>query len=362
VVKLDRLVAVVFAFLVASAAAATLAHGQTVYPATVTGVTDGDTLTARLADGRELTVRLIGIDAPEPTECGGSDARAALVSLADGQAVELESDPSVQQLDRFGRSWFYVDRADGLDVGFDLVRRGWVAVVSDPPFARLRGYLDAEQESFDGVWAECDGDFHLTRAEQRRELAGSAKEFVRRYYRRLSNDQFRTAWRMLGGPVKRKLGYGYRTWRTSHRGSIGVSTRAGRARVSGGRVVVSVRLRSRDRDVCDGRAVAQRFAGSVVVASRDDSFAVVKFRIRKVGGGTPRLSKSQCPPPPPPPETGSDGGPDCQGYDPCLTPGSDYDCSGGEGDGPRYIEGPVYVGGSDPYDLDGDGDGVACES
>lgn len=51
----------------------------------------------------------------------------------------------------------------------------------------------------------------------------------------------------------------------------------------------------------------------------------------------------------------------CQGYSPCITPGPDVDCAGGSGDGPRYRDGPIYVTGSDPYDLDRDGDGVACE-
>lgn len=49
------------------------------------------------------------------------------------------------------------------------------------------------------------------------------------------------------------------------------------------------------------------------------------------------------------------------GYSPCISPGSDVDCGGGNGNGPRYIAGPVYVTGSDPYDLDRDGDGVGCE-
>jgi hypothetical protein len=49
------------------------------------------------------------------------------------------------------------------------------------------------------------------------------------------------------------------------------------------------------------------------------------------------------------------------GYSPCLTPASDYDCAGGSGDGPAYT-GFVRVTGSDPYDLDRDGDGLACES
>jgi hypothetical protein len=46
----------------------------------------------------------------------------------------------------------------------------------------------------------------------------------------------------------------------------------------------------------------------------------------------------------------------------CLTPdSSDYDCAGGSGDGPEYT-GPVQSVGSDPYGLDRDGDGLACES
>lgn len=49
------------------------------------------------------------------------------------------------------------------------------------------------------------------------------------------------------------------------------------------------------------------------------------------------------------------------GYSPCLPPAYDYDCAGGSGDGPKYAVGPIRVTGSDPYGLDSDGDGVACE-
>ena len=48
------------------------------------------------------------------------------------------------------------------------------------------------------------------------------------------------------------------------------------------------------------------------------------------------------------------------GYSPCLPPASDYDCRGGSGNGPKRT-GPVRVTGSDPYDLDRDGDGVGCD-
>ena len=46
----------------------------------------------------------------------------------------------------------------------------------------------------------------------------------------------------------------------------------------------------------------------------------------------------------------------------CLDPNaSDYDCAGGSGDGPKYVQGPVSVVGDDHYGLDADGDGVGCE-
>lgn len=46
----------------------------------------------------------------------------------------------------------------------------------------------------------------------------------------------------------------------------------------------------------------------------------------------------------------------------CLTIGAgDYDCAGGNGNGPNYAEGPVRVVGPDEFRLDGDGDGLACE-
>jgi len=53
------------------------------------------------------------------------------------------------------------------------------------------------------------------------------------------------------------------------------------------------------------------------------------------------------------------------GYSPCLVyhGGADYDCAGGEGNGPYYTQpGVVYtISGFDPYDLDADNDGRGCE-
>jgi len=49
------------------------------------------------------------------------------------------------------------------------------------------------------------------------------------------------------------------------------------------------------------------------------------------------------------------GGACAPGYRPCVPPSPpDVDCSD--------VDGPVYVTGTDPHELDSDGDGIACES
>ncbi|MGH8986181.1 MAG: peptidoglycan-binding protein [Acidimicrobiia bacterium] len=52
---------------------------------------------------------------------------------------------------------------------------------------------------------------------------------------------------------------------------------------------------------------------------------------------------------------------DCNpNYSGCVPNDSDVDCAGGSGNGPSYT-GRVRVIGRDVYDLDRDGDGIACE-
>ncbi|WP_231931129.1 G5 domain-containing protein [Micromonospora coriariae] len=48
-------------------------------------------------------------------------------------------------------------------------------------------------------------------------------------------------------------------------------------------------------------------------------------------------------------------------YSGCVPIASDVDCSGGSGNGPAYVSGPIRVIGDDIYDLDRDGDGTACD-
>ena len=48
--------------------------------------------------------------------------------------------------------------------------------------------------------------------------------------------------------------------------------------------------------------------------------------------------------------------------DTCLDPDAvDYDCQSGDGNGPRYVNGPIKVRGYDTFGLDADGDGWGCD-
>jgi hypothetical protein len=67
-------------------------------------------------------------------------------------------------------------------------------------------------------------------------------------------------------------------------------------------------------------------------------------------------------PPPPPKPAPTTAASQCdENYSGCVPIASDVDCQGGSGNGPAYVRGPIRVIGSDIYDLDRDGDGVACE-
>ncbi|MFI5736263.1 G5 domain-containing protein [Kribbella sp. NPDC051587] len=60
-------------------------------------------------------------------------------------------------------------------------------------------------------------------------------------------------------------------------------------------------------------------------------------------------------------EEKSDSGGCDPNYSGCVPIASDVDCSGGSGNGPEYVDGPVTVTGSDIYRLDADHDGIGCE-
>jgi len=140
---------VVFAAMPALAATPVLGD-----PWLVTEVVDGDTID--VAQGpRTMTVRLVGINAPESGECWSDEATAALTELVGRGPVWLTVD--VSDLDRYGRSLRYVVNAEGEDVGARLIEQGAAIATSYPPDtandARYALLEEAARLAGRGLWA-----------------------------------------------------------------------------------------------------------------------------------------------------------------------------------------------------------------
>lgn len=154
---------------------ATLPPRKTMRGAVVLTVIDGDTIKVLLASGERVTVRLIGVDAPEthkantPVECGGKQATAHMKRMAlrrgIGRRVTLTTDPTQSRTDVFGRLLAYARVDTGRDLGREQIRSGWsgARVYGPTPFERLASYnaaQDAARRASRGVWGACGGTFH----------------------------------------------------------------------------------------------------------------------------------------------------------------------------------------------------------
>lgn len=141
--------------------------------ARVVRIVDGDTLHAE-HQGRAWKVRLIGIDTPESNtarfghpECGGAEATLAAKDLQRRwPAVTLETDPTQDRVDRYGRLLAYVVPETEPDTTYqeELLRLGWaqVYVYGGKAFTqvdRFRAAARAGEQRGDGVWSRCAGDF-----------------------------------------------------------------------------------------------------------------------------------------------------------------------------------------------------------
>jgi micrococcal nuclease len=126
--------------------------------ATVGRVGDGDSLDLRSGD----RVRLVQIDAPElgEGECHARAARSELERLArPGSRIVIESEPQLDDVDRYGRLLRYVHAGDR-NVNVELVRRGAAA----PYFRRgeegvyadeLLDAVDEARRDGRGMWGSC---------------------------------------------------------------------------------------------------------------------------------------------------------------------------------------------------------------
>ena len=128
--------------------AAVSAQAET-YTARVVTVMDGDTLKVVRA-GREVTVRLRWIDAPEKGQPFSDKAKQALSALVAGQFVTLRD----YGPDREGRRIAEVGLADGRNLNRELVRLGWAWWVRKGSTDVVFDTLEAEARAARrGLWA-----------------------------------------------------------------------------------------------------------------------------------------------------------------------------------------------------------------
>jgi micrococcal nuclease len=122
--------------------------------ATVTSITDGDTLDVSLAGGGPDTVRLIGTNSPEPGECFADESSRTLSTLIPvGTEVAMTVD--VSDRDQYDRLLRYL-WLGGMSVNEEMVRRGAAISRRYPPDTTMAARLDqAQAEAQDrqlGLW------------------------------------------------------------------------------------------------------------------------------------------------------------------------------------------------------------------
>lgn len=116
----------------------------------VTEIIDGDTFTT----SNGVTVRLLGVNAPEMTESGGDIAKDILKGLIYGKQVRLESDVTDQ--DDYNRLLRYVFIGD-VCVNAEMVRMGYAEARFYPPDTAKRAEIEGLEKiavrNGCGLWA-----------------------------------------------------------------------------------------------------------------------------------------------------------------------------------------------------------------
>jgi micrococcal nuclease len=123
--------------------------------AQITRVVDGDTIEV-LLNGSKEKVRVIGINTPEtvdprkPVECFGREASNFAKGFLANQIVSLESDPTQQERDKYGRLLRYIF-VNEVDFGKLMIEQGYAHEYTyDLPYKYQLEYKEAEKEAREG--------------------------------------------------------------------------------------------------------------------------------------------------------------------------------------------------------------------
>lgn len=132
--------------------------------AKVVKVIDGDTLEVSLNNKIER-IRLIGIDSPEvlderkPVQCFGKEASNKAGKVVTGKTIVLESDPTQENMDEYGRLLRYVF-LDDLNFNKLMVSEGYAHeyTFKGNIYKYQSEFVQAEKEARDadkGLWSQC---------------------------------------------------------------------------------------------------------------------------------------------------------------------------------------------------------------
>ncbi len=146
---------------------APIAEGPKVY--SVVSVIDGDTLKISM-NGKEETLRLIGIDTPETVDprktvqCFGKEASNKAKELLVGKRVRIEVDPTQGERDKYDRLLVYIHREDGLFYNKHMIEQGYAHEYTyNTPYiyqAEFKAAQARARTNQKGLWspATCNGD------------------------------------------------------------------------------------------------------------------------------------------------------------------------------------------------------------
>ena len=122
-------------------------------PYTLIKVVDGDTIWVD-NNGKRQKIRLIGLDTPEsvdprkPLQCFGLEASAQAKTILGGQSVYLETDPSQDSVDRYGRTLAYVWTESGRLFNLDMITDGYAFEYTyDLPYRYQQDFKAAENDA-----------------------------------------------------------------------------------------------------------------------------------------------------------------------------------------------------------------------
>jgi len=134
---------------------AAVAGSRGAVSARVTGVTAGDSLQIRVANGKRQKLHVLGISAPPKGSCFATQSAAATRALVLNRTVKLSA----------AGSSAYVRLSDGTDLGARLVTDGNAQIDTlGASFSRLPSYVPMQQAAETankGLWGACAADLSV---------------------------------------------------------------------------------------------------------------------------------------------------------------------------------------------------------